>query len=117
MPIEGSNDGEAAVCGGDVRGSTAERLGVCRGGRLGYHLAELAGSTHHQVHHQRYLFLLFFVSFLLSLFLLLCLCVPPASSNSLIVASHTIYPLAGLREDELLYLSGAGTAGKACGMV
>ena len=60
---------------------------------------------------------MFFLFLLLSLFLLLCLCVPPASSHSLIVASHAIYALACLREDELLYLSGTGTAGKARGMV
>lgn len=79
-------------------------------------LAEAVRYTHYRVHH-RDLFLLFFFSLLLSLFLLLCLCVPPASSHSLIVASHAVYALAGLCEDKLLYLSGAGTAGKACGMV
>jgi len=79
-------------------------------------LAEAVEYTHHRVHH-RDLFLLFFLSLLLSLFLLLCFCVPPASSHSLIVASHAVYTLASLCEDKLLYLSGTGTAGKACGMV
>ena len=51
------------------------------------------------------------------LFVYLCLYVPPASSHSLIVASHTVYTVASLCEDELLYFFGARTAGKACSMV
>ena len=47
----------------------------------------------------------------------LCLCVPPASSHSLIVASHAVNAVACLREDELIYLSGTGTAGKTCSMI
>jgi hypothetical protein len=79
-------------------------------------LAEAVDSTHHRVHH-RYLFLLFILSLLLGLFLFLCLCVSPAPGDSFVVAGHAVYALAGLCEDELLYLSGAGTAGKTCGMV
>ena len=51
------------------------------------------------------------------LFVYLCLYVPPASSRSLIVVSHTVYTVAGPREDEPPDFSGARTAGEACGMV
>ena len=54
---------------------------------------------------------------LVFLSLLLSLCVSPAPSHSLIVASHAVNAPARFRKDEPLYLSGTGAAGKACGMV
>lgn len=39
------------------------------------------------------------------------------SRNAFVVTGHTVDSIAGLRKDQLLYLPGAGPAGKAGGMI